>query len=207
LVSSELLAGHGGEEELRLGTLSWLVVSPGRPWRRGGAASCSGGSAWQGRGGGGVGFSGRGVPVPSLCADSMVEAVAQSLVVHGVLLELGASLRRLVAACSVASSGPEGSRATAPEASLCPCRISPASSPQVARPRWCSGGQSSEASSVFLEKIWRTGSRFFARSGVFCALLLDLCEISLFFGFLFCNCAPTRSVMKPLRGSFATPPL
>jgi hypothetical protein len=91
---------------------------------------------------------------------------------------LGASLRRPATDCSVSATGPKGSRATAPEASIWPSRRSLAASPQVACSPVVLRWPELDDLVGFLEKSWRTGSHFLARSGVLFALLLGLVVIS-----------------------------
>jgi hypothetical protein len=69
-----------------------------------------------------------------------------------VWFEKGASLRRLAAACSVTPSGPQGCRATTPNASIKPSwLLSRCERPKWLVPRrWCSG-----QSSVAASEAWR----------------------------------------------------
>jgi hypothetical protein len=111
-----------------VGAQLWLAVSPGQLWRRGEATSSCDSSAW--RGGGVVG------------AVRLVLSSLSWLLGGGNFSEVGiarrlARKRELLSddfaeTCSVASSKPQGSRATAPAASLLPSRRSLAASPQVA---------------------------------------------------------------------------
>jgi hypothetical protein len=131
-----VLAGHGGEEDMRgaggggegEGAQLWLAVYPGQLWRRGEAASSCGGSAW--RGGGVVG------------AMRLILSSLYWLLGGGSFSKVGVA-RRLARksellsddfaeTCPVASSKPQGSRATASAASLLPSRRSLAASSQVA---------------------------------------------------------------------------
>jgi hypothetical protein len=166
-----------------MGALLWLVASLSRPWWREGAASCYGRSAWRG-GGGLVLWQWCSLPF-SLCwflGGSSSPEIGGARCPARVWELLSSNLQRL-------APSPRSDQKVVglPLSWLHSVRTGALSLPRHKWlvPRWCGDGRSSETSSVFLEKNWRTGSHFFAGFGVFCALLLDLFVISYFLKLLF----------------------